>query len=302
MEHTIISELENLKYVMSNSCADVDFSLYSPVYLFTTENIKGYLDLIDIKDKSVLTPTASGDHAFEAVLRGAKSVDMFDINLYARHLVCLKIAALKSLSRDEFLDFFLIRNKDNQNKKVFSKGIYENKLRKNLDSYSRNFWDMAYSLTKRGTILRSTGLFYNNINDKKTQTRINSYLENDNYKYLKDNIDKLLDINFYNSNILNLPKRLENKYDLILLSNIQAYVNFNSNDKLENIKKYREFVKNDMGKFLNENGKIVKEYYYCDSQQSLDNSCNFKIKSISSLVTNNDNYAPDVVSIYTKRR
>lgn len=37
---------------------------YHPLYMFSTENINGMLQGLEIKDKSILTVSASGDHIF----------------------------------------------------------------------------------------------------------------------------------------------------------------------------------------------------------------------------------------------
>ena len=104
----------NLYKIMHSKNMLTDFGEYSRLYLFTTENIKGYLKHFDVTNKNVLAPTSSGDHAFESILKGAKSVDMFDINKYSKYMVKLKIAAIKALERGEFLEYFLVKY-NNQN-------------------------------------------------------------------------------------------------------------------------------------------------------------------------------------------
>ena len=51
------------------------------VYLFTTENISGYIADMDLKDKSLLTLGSSLDQAYNALLLGVDKVDVFDINI-----------------------------------------------------------------------------------------------------------------------------------------------------------------------------------------------------------------------------
>lgn len=53
---------------------------FQEVYPFTTEMISGYFKEIDFKDKSVLTVGSSSDQAFNALLMGAKSIKVYDIN------------------------------------------------------------------------------------------------------------------------------------------------------------------------------------------------------------------------------
>ena len=51
------------------------------IYLFTTENISGYINDMDLKDKSLLTLGSSLDQAYNALLLGASQIDVFDINV-----------------------------------------------------------------------------------------------------------------------------------------------------------------------------------------------------------------------------
>ena len=60
------------------------------VYLFTTENIAGYIQNMDLKDKSLLTLGSSLDQAYNALLMGASKIDVFDINVNARKFHKLK--------------------------------------------------------------------------------------------------------------------------------------------------------------------------------------------------------------------
>ena len=74
------------------------YNWHAPVFLFTNENISGYLDKMDdLSGKSVLSVAGSGDHAFECLLRDAKSVDTFDVNYLQKHVIELKSKMIKHL-------------------------------------------------------------------------------------------------------------------------------------------------------------------------------------------------------------
>ena len=97
------------------------------LYPFTNENIKGYYSKINFKNKNVLTVTASGDHALNALLLGANCVETFDSNPLAKYYSELKIAGIKTLSLEEFILFFY--NKSfKTNKYFFDKDIYIKKI------------------------------------------------------------------------------------------------------------------------------------------------------------------------------
>lgn len=74
-----------------------NFTKYSGVYSFTTENLS-YLKKINILDKDILTVTGSFDHCLNLVCLGAKSITNFDVNLLTVCYGYLKYAALKNFS------------------------------------------------------------------------------------------------------------------------------------------------------------------------------------------------------------
>ena len=90
---------------------------------------------------------------------------------------------------------------------------------------------------------------------------VNDYLKDDNYNYLKEKINIADNKKFINTNVIDLPNKLDKNYDIILLSNIQDYMKFTYHlDYLRSLEKYREFIKNDLIKYCNE--CIVGEYFY----------------------------------------
>ena len=79
------------------------FNWAGPVFLFTNENIADYLKKLgNVSGKDVLTVAASGDHAFESFLCGAKNVDTFDINYLQKHVMELKTKMIQKLEYPEF--------------------------------------------------------------------------------------------------------------------------------------------------------------------------------------------------------
>ena len=68
--------VKDLYYKKSNLTKG--FKPIDTTYLFTTEDIKSYMP--NLEGKKVLSVASSGDQYFNALLRGAKKVDLFDIN------------------------------------------------------------------------------------------------------------------------------------------------------------------------------------------------------------------------------
>ncbi len=304
----IIEDLNNLKKVIFRDRSDQSFTKHSPSFIFTTENISGYLSQIDVENKDLLVPCASGDHAFEALNKGAHKVDLFDINAYSYHIMQLKIAAIKVLSREEFLNFFLRKNLDyTENQNAFNKKIYIDKIRDQLPTYSKNFWNQVYSLFKDGKNIYNYGLIINTNNNSKAYINLLDYLKDDNYELLREKFHKLDENNstFFNYNVVHLPIYLKKKYDLILLSNIQHYMEYTYGINFsEALKKYRVFVDNNLSKALKDDGKIVSEYYYYNafsSPKSGENQTLLEFPNLYSVMDNKDTHYKDAVMIYQKK-
>lgn len=306
----IIEELINLKNVILRKADDTTFSKYSPSFVFTTENIGSYLNLLDIEGKDLLVPCASGDHAFEALNKGANSVDMFDINAYAYHVMQIKVAAIKVLSQDEFFKFFLKNSLETDNTNdIFNKEVYLNKIRNELPIHSRNFWDQIYRLFKNGENIGNSRLLINTKGNSKPYIKLLDYLKDDNYELLKEKLYKLDEKNatFFNYNVVNLPEVLKKKYDLILLSNIQHYIQYTYGTSFSKaLKKYRGFVDNDLSEFLNNDGKVVSEYYYYyeekDSPKPNENHTILTIPAVYSVMYGDEFEANDAVMVYQKKK
>jgi len=80
---------------------------FDSIYLFTTENIAGYMRDLDLTGKKVVTVTGSTDHIINIVARGAKEILTFDINPLVKEYMDLKLSAIRTLSFKEFVLFLL---------------------------------------------------------------------------------------------------------------------------------------------------------------------------------------------------
>lgn len=76
------------------------------IYRFTNEKINEYQKYLENR-KKVLTVTASGDQILNSVLAGTKEIDSYDISRFPRYFFELKKAAILSLSKEEYLQFFV---------------------------------------------------------------------------------------------------------------------------------------------------------------------------------------------------
>lgn len=214
-------------------------------YLFTNENLKQYMP--DLCDKSVLAVTSSGDHYFNCLINGAKRVDLFDINKITIFVLKLKKSAIEVLELDEFLAYFNLWNSH-----IFSYEIYQ-KLREHLEEEVRNFWDYIYSLADyKGNNIIHSDLILEYHDHIKTIAYYNPYLQEPEFKKLKSILTEIKQITFYHSDINDLDGCLNDSYDEMFLSNIQAYQPKNQ---------YLKIVKR-LSKYLNEKGKIYFAYLF----------------------------------------
>ncbi len=223
------------------------FSELSSIYPFTNENIAAYYSKFDFKDKRILTVLGSGDQVLNAILLGAKEIDCFDISIFANFYFALKKAAIKALTYEEFLDFFIEYNT------VFEIKLYS-KICKYLSPEIKKFWDSLY-LEFSGYQIRKSDLFeqtFSHFTDEDSILKTNLYLNETEYYKLREVIDNC-EVRFFNCDILSLSEVCRNDYDFIGLSNIYSRVWTSEKETLEN-----EIVK--LGKMLNKNGVIIIDY------------------------------------------
>lgn len=223
------------------------------LYPFATENIKGYINEFELKNKNLLTVGSSGDQVFNALYLDCHNVTLFDINAFSKYYFFLKMASIISLDLDEFLLFLHYKNfyspfKDNYevlDKKIFRK--VERTLEE-LDVYAYLFWKELFRRFDALTLRKK--LF--SLDEDRTYVlkKMNLYLENENnYLKLRDKLE-YLKINFIQGNVLTVD--LLNNFDNIWLSNIAQYLT------LDEIKKM--VIK--MDQFLNMGGKMLISYIY----------------------------------------
>ena len=239
------------------------FCNYGKVYRYTTENIKEYFKYFDFENASVLSVCSSGDQAINAFLKGNKDIDLFDINKLTKYYTDLKIAAIKSLEYDDFFKKDLI----------YSQKLYY-KIREYLSHDSKYYWDILYKFHFH----RINSYDYFNIEEDE---RFNIYHNKNEYKKLKEIIYDFKYNNFYHSNLLDINKCTNKKYDLILLSNISNYILFSENKKKEALC-YNNFINYELSKLLNSNGKIVLAYLYDYNSNKLPRHYNYNYQMLDS--------------------
>lgn len=233
---------------------------YEALYANATEDMATYYKEFKTTD-SFLTIGASGEQVANAINSGAKTIDVYDSNRLCKHALFLRLAAIKALSYEEFLQYY----------KTFSPFLFV-KIADYLNEEELAYWGTLYSMFGKdnlnsGEIINKLLFTYKKLDDELIK-RINPYLNPDNFYRLKNLIDSVI-INYIDSELYELPKHIQGKkYDVINLSNIYEYLNYSNDTKFKHAKKYRNFVINELYPHLNKNGTMLVSYLYAWSQKA----------------------------------
>ena len=264
---------------------------FGSIYPFTTENIAGYINEFEFKNKSLLTVGSSSDQIYNAILNGCEDVTLLDINPFAKYYYYLKTAGILSLNREDFLRFFKYKEyygvfKDNNkafNKKVFDKFKYH---LFQLDEDSYFFWE--YLLSKYNPINVREQLFTRDEYNLKMVCESNQYLQNDvAYDYLKK---LLLNVNptFIEDSIFKFES--EKKYDNVILSNIATYLN----------ESQIKDMKDNSIKLLKDNGEMLFAYLYNHTEDTKyqEGWCDiYNLENIKTMLSDNELKIKEILGV-----
>lgn len=263
----------NIKYANPKSVNLIEFNSekfasISKIYSFTTENISGYFNYLDFKNKNILTVSASGDHIINAFYKGARSVTGFDINYLALVFTELKLIAIQELSYKQFLEIFLINDINNISKNLNALNYKQYiELREKLTENSRKILDDLYSeFNNDGYKLRNSYIFNNKYDNNSLKIESNLYLKNElefnkAKEQIKDKEIVLVNSSYSDIALNKLPNH--ESYDIILMSNISDYIK----DIYKNENYLEEYIKEIIYNFKSPNNQIVCAYLYNIKQE-----------------------------------
>lgn len=219
-----------------------------PLYLFGTEDMRTYYKEFN-NPETFLTIGASGDQLLNAILIGAKKIDVFDSNALSKRGCALKIAAFKALSKKDFLKYYC----------RLSLGIF-NVFSSSLSEKDSIYWNALYEMKDAEEIAQN--LFVYKRLEIELIKKINPYLDDENYEKLKSMIDGV-EINYIDAPLYSLPEHLKDKkYDGINLSNIYEYLLFGKKVSQGQVDIFYEFIMNEIYPRLNNGGKAMIAYLY----------------------------------------
>lgn len=203
---------------------------FNSIYPFTSENIAGYMNDLDLIGKKVITVTGSTDHILNAILQGTTKITTFDINPLTKPYMDLKISAVKNLFYEDFIQFLLFEGSMNLDYNIISS--------LDMSNQSKTFWlEQLSKFNNNGIELRNSSLFntkYFNPNSKLWQ---NLYLEKSKFNLLKRQLQDV-SINFIRTSLKDL--KIEDDYDYMFLSNISDYLNLMYEG--DELRKYRDLL------------------------------------------------------------
>lgn len=200
----------------------------SAVYKISNERIQDYEKYLRKRNK-VLSVIGSGDQILNCILNGTKDIDAFDISVFPKYFLELKMAAIKALTIDEYIDFFYeVTNRDEVYEDMYYRiAIY-------LGNDICEFWDSLFNFFEWKEIYNST-IFSSEPNIASNAINQNKFLQSEEeYNRLREELDNVK-ISYYEGDILELSSYLRESYDLVYLSNIVYYCNKN---------KYKEMLGN----------------------------------------------------------
>lgn len=236
------------------------FEKYSNIYYNNTENIKDSQKYLNIQEGStILTIAGSGDQALNAIYLGATDIDVFDINLLSKYFLDFKIATIKTLDYKSYIEFMFFFCIDVSLKCVKNSYRY---IRKNLTNDGKIYWDSVLYLKKDKYSKKIYQrliqyLCINFIDNEQLTTRCDFLANEENYNRLKSNLKKC-HFRFYNAELFDLAKCIQNNYDVIYLSNIADYVI----DGYTSLIKFKRYAEQELGKHLVGGGSLTISYIY----------------------------------------
>ena len=216
-------------------------------YSFSNEKMQDIFKHLNVRGKKVLTVGSSGDQAINAFYYGAKDITVIDANLFTKYYTEYKIAAIKNLSFENFRQYFVVMECP------FAKEVYQ-KIFQDLDVDCQTFWATIF-------LNDSNDPFNQNIYDAIADridcntSEIGSSFYNNPVLYKR--LQKMLresspKISYINAEFSDFPTATQEKYDIILLSNIFKYTEDS----------FKEVVTKLYQNNLSNGGKIQLHYNY----------------------------------------
>ena len=221
----------DLNYIFNDKKGDTFAYLYSR----TNEDLKSLFEIIDVRDKNILSVLSSSDYLFSALFKEAGNIETFDINSITYRYYFLR----KWLIQNGYVDAGKICTQD-----IF-KIISSIKTDNQCEKDSVLFWKYFFNLSR----CKKDHLYYydNLFIDIAAKKMI--------YEDNLGDVSSILDgynLQFKHMNVCN-GFNSDKKYDVIFLSNIMDY-NRNSKSRINDIR-------DNLDDLLTDDGIIVMSHF-----------------------------------------
>lgn len=233
---------------------------FQRLYPFCNENVSGYLDILDLEGKSLLTVGSSADQTISAIARGCKDITVLDICRFAEEYFYLKKAAIETLTPKEFGQLFFYKDYPRTfiyNRKPFALAKYPKLLERLKQERPdiHEFW-LKLAGTHSGEMIRRN-LFTNDEEKPLVTKQLTDYLKSEEAYYQTREKLKGVTPTFINANITH-PYVISSSYDNIVLSNLTTYLSYEEIEALFHT----------LESHLNEDGKLMLGYLYRTDETS----------------------------------
>ncbi len=199
------------------------YSQYEELFLFSNELLrecpKERLD-----NKSILTLTASGDHIISNIFQDANNITAFDINIFAKYYVALKLAMIKVYDYNKFTNLlytsYVTCGCLPENGKVINAILSDVKY--NLTDDEVLFWDAYVNICSKHQNARLKRLFRRIGGNYNIHNSL--YSDSECYKELKTRL-KYVNINYIDADLFTLKENTNEHFDFIYLGNLLTCMN-----------------------------------------------------------------------------
>ncbi|MDD3735127.1 MAG: DUF3419 family protein [Candidatus Pacebacteria bacterium] len=199
-------------------------------YLSNSDDLVLVTGSYSFQDKQVISVAGAGDFPINFYYAGARNVLCFDISPQSCFFSELKVAALRLLSYESFVEFFYPRkywSKHPQEEKHYSNEIYPfnvdtyKDIRDAISKQSRIFFDLAFDSRKAGDYLRITpesGIILRRGFSR--AKRFNPYLASEESYFFAQKISKTKLFEFYPLSVQDYFEKFDGECDYVYISNI----------------------------------------------------------------------------------
>lgn len=240
------------------------FGHYSPIYIVATSNVKDTINLYQNYD-SVLSVGSTGAHGYEALLNGATKVDMFDVNELQRLFFEYMNVAITYLSYEQFIKHFTLKKQNTIMERSDIKDLLSEEIYSQLVYFLPGEVEMVF--TPLYDFFDSVDLIYSGlfrfehlITVDYLKRNVSFYNEEEYYKLQKILRDGKCQFNYKTVSLLDVPKLMSGKYDLIILDNILQY--YKNITGLETPYLVNMFIQKQLSRLLTDNGVIQANYAF----------------------------------------